>query len=363
MFDYIICNPPYLKIGKEAPEALVVPEINYGAPNLYSIFASLCFFDLKTNGQLVLIFPRSWTSGAYFEHFRSYLFSCGCIRKLHLFISRSEVFNDETVLQETMIMRFDKTLDENSTINISSTSSSKDFTNIQSINVPSNLVVHGAKHFVFLLTSPEDIEVFLRINKFTNTLLTDGLKMKTGIVVDFRTKEVLHCDYEKGLLPLFYPQHMKNGKIIFPLKNGTYEYIDNSRKCLLQSNKNYLFVKRFTSKEESRRLQCAIYSKEDFPQYPSISTQNKINFIEKIDGSELNLDIIYGLFVIFNSSDYDSYYRILNGSTQVNSTEINALPMPSISQIELIGKECRKQKKNCTQACDKIMEELLWQRS
>ncbi len=32
---------------------------------------------------------------------------------------------------------------------------------------------------------------------------------------------------------------------------------------LMQDNKNYLFVKRFTAKEEPRRLQCGIYFGEE----------------------------------------------------------------------------------------------------
>ncbi len=40
--------------------------------------------------------------------------------------------------------------------------------------------------------------------------------------------------------------------------------------------------------------------------------------------------LVYGLYVLFNSTIYDEYYRILNGSTQVNSTEINAMPVPDI---------------------------------
>ena len=98
---------------------------------------------------------------------------------------------------------------------------------------------------------------------------------------------------------------------------------------MMQDNKNYLFVKCFTAKEEPRRLQCGVYLAKEFPQYKKISTQNKINFIDGIltDMSEC---LVYGLYVLFNSTIYDKYYRILNGSTQVNSTEINAMPVPDL---------------------------------
>ena len=103
------------------------------------------------------------------------------------------------------------------------------------------------------------------------------------------------------------------------------------------------------SKEEKRRLQCGIYLKADHSEYKYISTQNKINYI-KCDTPEM----AYGLFVLLNSTLYDAYYRILNGSTQVNSTEINLMPVPSKDAIremgrELIGMELTEQN------CDKIV--------
>ena len=39
-YDFVIGNPPYMKIPKDAPEATAMPEVCYGAPNLYFIFCS-----------------------------------------------------------------------------------------------------------------------------------------------------------------------------------------------------------------------------------------------------------------------------------------------------------------------------------
>ena len=69
-FDCVIGNPPYMKIPKDAPEALAMPDVCYGVPNLYFLFASMSLFNLKNDGEVVYIIPRSWTSGAYFKKFR-----------------------------------------------------------------------------------------------------------------------------------------------------------------------------------------------------------------------------------------------------------------------------------------------------
>ena len=39
-FDLVIGNPPYRKLAKAAPEARALPDVCYGAPNLYFLFAA-----------------------------------------------------------------------------------------------------------------------------------------------------------------------------------------------------------------------------------------------------------------------------------------------------------------------------------
>ena len=347
-YDLIIGNPPYLKISKDAPEAKAMPEVCYGAPNLYFLFWAMGIRNLKDDAELVYIIPRSWTSGAYFESFRRYLFAHCVITNIHIFGSRDKVFDGESVLQETMIVKVKKTTEKPREIRMSSSATS-DFCDIKYYKVDYNTVV-APNNFVFLVTNEKEAEVLNRVNNQNCTLETDNLRMRTGIIVDFRTREVLRDNDEDGSFPLFYSHHIKDGKVTWPAGREA-EYIVTDKKSYLQENTDYIFVKRFTAKEEKRRLQCGIYLKADHSEYQYISTQNKINYI-KCD----NPEIAYGLYVILNSSLYDAYYRILNGSTQVNSTEINLMPVPSKEKIqqmgrELIGMELTEQ--NCDNIIDK----------
>ena len=54
-YDFVIGNPPYMKISKDAPEATAMPEVCYGAPNLYFLFAAMGLFDLNDDGEMVYI--------------------------------------------------------------------------------------------------------------------------------------------------------------------------------------------------------------------------------------------------------------------------------------------------------------------
>lgn len=354
-YNLIIGNPPYMKIPKDAPEAIAMPEICYGTPNLYFIFAAMGLFNLIDNGEMVYIIPRSWTSGAYFKRFRQYLLTEGKLKHIHLFVSRNKVFDKEKVLQETIIIKIIKTSQIPKKVTITSSQSNSDFNNLVSLTVPYNIVVSENNYYVYLVTGENEILVLKQLSKFDKTLPDIGLKMKTGLTVDFRNRDMLRDNNEAGAVPLFYSQHIKQGEVQFPIQKK-HEYILSGHKGLIQDNRNYLFVKRFTTKEEQRRLQCGVYLSKKYPQYKKISTQNKINFIDGLI-TEMSECIVYGLYVIFNSTLYDKYYRILNGSTQVNSTEINAMPVPCLEIIQNMGKELMKNKDMSESNCDNILEE------
>lgn len=347
-FDYIIGNPPYVKLHKSAPEVLAMPQVCHGSPNLYFLFWAMGIYNLKENGELVYIIPRSWTSGAYFEKFREYLFQRTVIQEIHLFTCRDKVFKQEPILQETMIIKVKKTQERPINILVSSSSTS-DYDDLKEYSVPYNTIV-SKNRYVFLVTNNNEAEVLSRMSKLKYTLPELNLKMKTGIIVDFRTREVLRDDCEDNAFPLFYSSHIQDGKVIWPIgKQG--EYIVTNKPSFLQPNGNYLFVKRFTAKEEKRRLQCGMYRQKDYPQYKYISTQNKINFI-----ACQSLCLLYGMYALFGSMLYDQYYRILNGSTQVNSTEVNTMPVPDKATIEKIGKELMAtvvNEENCNKIVDK----------
>lgn len=353
-YDMVIGNPPYKKISKDAPEAVVMPEVCHGAPNLYFLFASMGVFNLCDMGEMIYIIPRSWTSGAYFKYFREYFLRECKLRRIHLFVSREKVFDEESVLQETMIIKVQKTQNVPSTITISSSNANDDFDKMSFIEVPYNLIVSGSEHYVYLVTNDEELSVLRQMQKWKGTLHDIGAKMKTGLTVDFRNREVLRDSPGKDAIPLFYSQHIHDGIVNFPVHREC-EYVIANKPGLRQSNRNYLFVKRFTSKEEKRRLQCGIYLAQRLPQYRHISTQNKINFIDGVK-SELSVCSVYGLYALFNSSLYDMYYRILNGSTQVNSTEVNSMPVPDMETIQKIGRRLMESKDLSEANCDRILE-------
>lgn len=355
-YDLVIGNPPYMKIAKDAPEAAAMPNVCYGAPNLYFLFAAMSLFNLRNAGEMVYIIPRSWTSGAYFKRFRQEFLSMGVLEHIHLFVSRDKVFEKESVLQETIVVKVKKTARKPDTVTISTTQSNRDFADRTVFEAPYTTVVNGDEYYVYLVTNEDEANTLKTVNSLAETLPGIGLRMKTGLTVDFRNREALRDSAVENAVPLFYSQHIQDGKVVFPV-GKEHEYIVTEQRGLRQQNTNYLFVKRFTAKEERRRLQCGVYLARKHPEYAEISTQNKINFICGL--RELSECVVYGLYVLFNSTLYDCYYRILNGSTQVNATEINAMPVPPMGIIEAMGKELLRVRDMSEETCNNILRSYI----
>ncbi len=104
-FHLAILNPPYFKLRKDSPHARTMAHIVHGQPNIYALFMAHAADLLRDEGELVAITPRSYFSGLYFKKFRKWFFDRMTIRHIHTFAARDDVFRDDTVLQENVILK------------------------------------------------------------------------------------------------------------------------------------------------------------------------------------------------------------------------------------------------------------------
>ena len=109
---------------------------------------------------------------------------------------------------------------------------------------------------------------------------------------------------------------------------------------LLVPTKNYVLIKRFSSKEERRRLTAACLLKADFP-VPYVGIENHVNYVYHAQ-RDLTEDEVYGIAAVFNSPLIDRYFRTISGNTQVNATEIRAMNFPELKLLSRIGKKVRR---------------------
>jgi adenine-specific DNA-methyltransferase len=144
-------------------------------------------------------------------------------------------------------------------------------------------------------------------------------------------------------------RNVKPGEVIWPLDNGKLQAIsvDADKDKLLVPATNHVLVRRFSAKEEERRLVAAAFISGNW-EHPRIGLENHLNFIYR-PGGELTTDEAYGLAAFLDSALADRYFRILNGNTQVNAEELRSLPLPRSDVIEAIGKEVATARASQTQ--------------
>lgn len=358
LFDVIISNPPYKKIRINQNEAILMNSIIHGQPNLYALFMALSVKLLKKDGEFIYITPRSYLSGKYFVKFRKWLLNNINITHIHTFTSRKKVFEHEEVLQEIIITKAIKN-GVKRTLEISQSEDSNMLNMKSHFLLYDTIIPNNEEKYILLPANNEELEIITFINGFKNNLKSLGFILKTGPVVDFRAKELIHDEYVEHSVPLIWPCNFLDNKIMFPVINQKPQYIiyDENRKKLFVDNKNYIIIKRFSSKEETRRIQPAVYLANQFNN-KFVGFENHLNYLIKING-EMTDEELYGLYVIFNTTYYDKYYRILNGSTQVNAGEFNNLPLPPLELIIKMGKELMYKKRQDVKTCDKIYMEIL----
>lgn len=71
--------------------------------------------------------------------------------------------------------------------------------------------------------------------------------MKTGLTVDFRNREALRDHAEANAVPLFYSQHIKSGKVEFPIGKES-EYLVTEQNGLLAEKFKLSFCQTVYSK-------------------------------------------------------------------------------------------------------------------
>ena len=339
-FDIVIGNPPYMKIGKGSQESIVMSNVVSGQPNLYFLFMALSAKLLKEGGELIYIVPRSFTSGLYFKKFRRWFLNVMSITNLHLFESRNNVFQDANILQETIIIRAIKEK-RNDMISITSSDCSV-HNEISIVKVDREVCISkDENNYIFIPTSDLEVDIIKTVSSFKNVLQDFGLVAKTGIVVPFRNVAYMSNDIGDNTIPMLWSYNIYNNDIKFPLhieSKPQYLYDNNDSKKYRMILGNYLLMKRMTAKEEKRRLQCAVLEKQYFKDAHYFTTENHINYITRINGN-LSKSEVYGLFVWFNTSIMDKYFRLLNGSTQVNSSELNSIPIPDYDFLIDMGEK------------------------
>jgi adenine-specific DNA-methyltransferase len=108
-------------------------------------------------------------------------------------------------------------------------------------------------------------------------------------------------------------------------------------KNLLMPKGNYVLVKRFSSKEEKRRL-VAFYLSPDNLDSDLIGFENHLNVFH-LSKKGIDEYLARGLTVFLNSTIIDQHFRVFSGHTQVNATDLRTIRYPSREKLIKLGRK------------------------
>lgn len=269
------------------------------------------------------------------------------IEHIHLFHSRTSAFSDDEVFQENVIIKVVRGKKQGK-VTIT-TASDTGFSDLQAHNYPFSEIVHEGdeQRFIHVPVAPSHSGLD-GVPLADRSLDEIRLEVSTGPVVDFRLKEFLRANPDKGTAPLLYPTHFVGGNLEWPRQSKKPNaVVDNpeTRKWLYPKG-FYTVVRRFSSKEERRRVVAHVVDPAAF-KGDTIGFENHLNVFHSgrrgIDGY-----VARGLAVFLNSTAVDDYFRRFSGHTQVNATDLRLLRYPELQALEKLGRWARTQE-NLTQ--------------
>ncbi|MCW5947495.1 MAG: Eco57I restriction-modification methylase domain-containing protein [Fimbriimonadales bacterium] len=337
-FDIVIQNPPYRKVNVNSDHRALVEQLGVRTTNLYAAFITASVRLLADGGELVAITPRSFCNGPYFRSFRKFLLGLAPLTRIHIFDSREEAFRDDSVLQETIIFRAVRSTVPPALISITSSKGRGDESYL-TVQVPMREVVKPSDpesfiHIVQHDLSTYDVEL---MQSCRETLAKLGIAVSTGRVVDFRAKQYLRAKPEEQTAPLIYPHHFERGYVKWPkvIRKPNAIVAGPNTERQLVPNEHYVLVKRFSSKEERRRVVAAVYDADRVP-CEAVGFENHLNYFHR-QGGGVDMEFARGLCLFLNSTLVDAYFRQFNGHTQVNATDLRNMRYPTEAALRRLG--------------------------
>lgn len=361
-FDCAILNPPYRKVASDSQTRRLLTSIGVETSNLYTAFLAVAIRLLEPGGELVAITPRSFCNGLYFAPFRRDFLGTMSLRRIHAFESRKRAFSEDAVLQENVIVHAVKEAHSAHRVTISSSEGAEDDHFRLRELAPEQVVRPGDKdRFIHIVPDELEDRVAERMRMFSSVLDDLNVGVSTGRVVDFRAKALLRSSPSKNTVPLIYPTHFHEGTVRWPKlgsKKPNALLAGPAASTLLVPSGIYVLVKRFSSKEERRRVVAAVFNPLRV-RAPRVGFENHLNYFHR-DGHGLPRRLATGLAAFLNSTLVDSYFRQFNGHTQVNATDLRSLHYPTEAQLDSLGARIGKLRLSQDEL-DRLIEEELVQ--
>ena len=321
-FDLVVGNPPYGKLKLPDAVRAKFSRTLYGHANLYGLFTELGVRLCKRGGVVAFVTPTSFLGGQYFKALREFLLVEAPPMFIDFVSGRDGVFDD--VLQETMLTVYVKG-GQASDVAVCALEADPDGVvatseigrrNIDSLSGPW-LIARSASHG----------SIIEKMSSMTLRLADYGYSVSTGPLVWNRHKDQLRHLADATTYPLVWAESVSMGEFTFSAKKRNHApYIaPREDQGHLVLNEEAVLVQRTTSKEQSRRLICAVIDRDFIRLTNGVVVENHLNIVKAMATTEVKPTTIAR---VLNSRAVDEAFRCISGSVAVSAYELNALPLP-----------------------------------
>lgn len=369
--DAIILNPPYGRVkflkdrftnyetkargsdealsneaGRRREQALLLSAdlrvlarehgLDLGAQDFYRLFLGLAFDALAPEGRMAAITPSGWLGDLHARKLRSKLVESGLIRQIEVLPENLRLFH--TVNQETAITIVGPAVSSDKAADVVFTTHDKDGT-VSSGTINLDLVAQAdtelrriprLKHSGFwilerlmagrtIASSPElrNLRGELDLTQDRNLLMT----------VESRESETLRTD-----VPVVRGNEIERYRYSPSPETTVYMTVEDyyrtyaARPKGMHTKMPRLACRQVSYLKKPRRLSWALVP-------PGHVIANSCNYLVVEGVEEADESLLMGLLTVLNSTVVEWVFRAFNSNNHVSNYEIDALPLPSTSDL------------------------------
>lgn len=319
-YSHIIMNPPYSRFNNQSSLSRRLKTNDIEVSNIYGAFLWIAADLLQDGGELVAIVPRSFCNGHTFRQLRRHLLTKMSLVRLHSFNSRTNIFERDGILQEVVVVKFQRGGQGCSDVLISSSDNVAGMHGKPSVHYRANIVSQESEGLTIRIPLEPESEPYAV--KSTRSLFLTSERISTGSVVDFRMPAVTES-YSIGCVPLIDSRHPA---LTERPRGGGPRYLERtpvSERHIFPPG-NYVVVKRVSPKEQVPRIRAAIVTHEEAALMGGVAFENHVNVISK---GRAGLPIHRAVEILqhLQSPDAQAQFVELSGTTQVNVRDLRAL--------------------------------------
>ena len=331
-FDLVVGNPPYGRVRLSAEQRERFARSLYGHANLYGLFTDAALRWTKPGGVIAYLTPTSVLGGQYYTALRRLLASEAPPEAIDFVHARRGVFED--VMQETLLALYRKGGEQ------------RPF-QVHYLNVDNEREARLTKNGRVALPDdpsapwlaprqPEHVDIIKAAARMPARLSDWGYRVSTGPLVWNRFKPQLRERAVRGTLPLVWAEAVTaDGRFIFRAekKNHAPFFKVEAGDDWLVVDQPSVLVQRTTAKEQPRRLIAAELPREFVDEHGGVIVENHLNMVRATSSAKVSAAAVAA---VLNSDVVDQLFRCISGSVAVSAFELEAIPLPSASDMKNI---------------------------